>query len=84
MTVQVEIRRYITQDMGWSGDPETLTNDLDLIDHHIVDSLGVVELTTFLEQRYGITVEATDFVYDHFHSLNAIAEYIEKKRVPVP
>lgn len=83
MTVQIEIRRYVTEEMGWSGDPQVLTDDLDLIDHHVLDSLAVVELATLLEQKYGFRVEATDLVYHNFHSLGAIAKFVENKRLNV-
>ncbi|NUS71857.1 MAG: acyl carrier protein [Corynebacteriales bacterium] len=83
MTVQEQIRRYVIDEMGWSGEQKTLTDDLDLIDHHVLDSLAVVELSTLLEQWYGFRVEATELVYANFNSLGAIAKYVEHKRVAV-
>ena len=83
MTVQADIRRYVTDDMGWSGDAAALTDDLDLIDHHVLDSLAVVELATLLEQWYGVRVEAHELVYDNFRSLTAIAAFVENKRLTV-
>ena len=83
MTVQIEIRRFVTEQMGWPGDPDTLTDELNLLEHHVIDSLAVVELATQLEQQYGFRVEATELVYDHFHSLDAIAAFVGKKRATV-
>lgn len=80
-TVQDDIRRYLTDQMGWSGDPDTLTGELNLIDHHVLDSLAVVELATLLEQWYGVKVEAAELIYDNFHSLDAIATFVDNKRV---
>lgn len=84
MTVQDDIRRYIIDEVGWTGDPATLTDDLDLIEHRVIDSLSVVELSTLLEQWYGIQVDAAELVYRHFHSLGAIAQFVAAKRVTVP
>lgn len=83
MSIQDDLRRYITQEMGWAGDPATLTGDLDLIEHHVLDSLAVVELATIVEQNYGVTVEATELLYGNFHCLDAIAGFIEGKRATV-
>ena len=81
MTVQTDLRRYLIDEMGWSGTPESLTDEANLLEHQVLDSLAVVEVSTLLEQWYSIRVEATDLVYDNFHSLGAIAEFVEKKRV---
>ncbi len=84
MTVQDDIRRYVIEELGWVGDPETLTDELDLIDEHVLDSLAVVELATRLEEEYGVEVEATELVYDHFHSIGAIAKFVDSKRPGAP
>lgn len=83
MTVQNDIRRYIIDELGWSGDPDTLTDDLNLIEQNVIDSLSIVELSVLLEQWYGVRVEATELVYDHFRSLGAIAAFIESKQLAV-
>ncbi|MGH3647264.1 MAG: acyl carrier protein [Micromonosporaceae bacterium] len=83
MSVQDDIRRYIVEEIGWGGDVASLTDDLDLIEHRVIDSLSVVELSTLLEQWYGIQVDAAELVYRHFHSLGAIAEFVASKRVAV-
>jgi acyl carrier protein len=80
MTVQDDIRRYIIDELGWTGDPAELTDDLDLIDNQVLDSLSVVEFSVLLEQRYGVEVKASELVYEHFHSLGAIAAFVAVKR----
>ncbi len=84
VTVQDDIRRYITDDLGWGGDPTELTEDLDLIAARVVDSLSIVELSTLLEQWYGVQVDVTELLYDNFHSLGAIAGFVERKKLAVP
>ncbi|MGH3715161.1 MAG: acyl carrier protein [Micromonosporaceae bacterium] len=84
MTVQDDVRRYIVEEIGWGGDPAELTDELDLIAQRVIDSLSVIELSTLLEQWYGIEVDASELVYQHFHSLGAIAEFVAGKRVAVP
>ena len=83
MSVQGEIRQYILNDIGWSGDPEALTGELNLIDHHVLDSLAVVELATVVEQRFGVKVTASELVYKNFYCLEAIAAFVDAKRAPV-
>jgi acyl carrier protein len=40
----------------------------------------VVEFSVLLEQRYGVEVKASELVYEHFHSLGAIAAFVAVKR----
>ena len=80
MTVQDDIRRYIIDELGWTGDPAELTDDLDLIEHQVLDSLSVVEFSVLLEQRYGVEVRASELVYEHFPALGAIAAYVAGKQ----
>ncbi|MGH3737545.1 MAG: acyl carrier protein [Micromonosporaceae bacterium] len=83
MSVQDDIRRYIVDEIGWTGDVTTLTDDLDLIGQRVIDSLSVVELSTLLEQWYGIQVDAAELVYRNFSSIGAIAEFVAAKRIAV-
>lgn len=80
-TVQDDIRRYIVDEIGWNGDLSTLTDELDLIENRVIDSLSVIELSTLLEQWYGIQVDAVELVYRNFNSLGAIARFVAAKRV---
>lgn len=80
MTVQHDVRRYIVDELGWTGDPASLTDDTDLIKQRVIDSLSVVELSTLLEQWYGVEVDVTELVYEHFHSIGAIAKFVEAKQ----
>ncbi len=45
----------------------------------IIDSLGILELTAYIEARYGLKVDESDLVPENFDSLLAIKSYIESK-----
>jgi acyl carrier protein len=83
MSVHDDVRRHILDEVGWSKDPEDLTGAVDLIEQHVLDSLAVVELSVLLEQWYGVEVSPSEMVYDNFHSIDAIAAYVARKRRPV-
>ncbi|MGH3662280.1 MAG: acyl carrier protein [Micromonosporaceae bacterium] len=82
MNVQDRIRDYITQELGWPGDPAELTGDVALLDRGIIDSLSVAELSAILQIEYDVTVEPTDVVKENFASIDAIAAFVARKRVP--
>ena len=61
---------------------DVLFNGTDLIDSGIVDSLVLVMLVMFCEERFDCALEPDELVEDNFRSLEKIAEYIGTKMGP--
>jgi len=61
--------------------PETgvLTVDEPLLSTGRVDSLGVLELIAFLEERYDIRFEAHEVDREHLNSIRAIEKTVRSK-----
>jgi methoxymalonate biosynthesis acyl carrier protein len=53
--------------------------DADLIDEGLMDSLMLVDLLTFLEQKFAITIDLEDLDIDNFRSIRAIARFVESR-----
>jgi acyl carrier protein len=64
--------------MGSGGAPFTDADSL--LDLHIVDSTGILELILFLEETFGIQVQDADMVPENLDSLNAIEAYVQRKQ----
>jgi len=56
-----------------------LQADDSLLDLGVIDSLGVLDIVTFMEQRYGLTLGDEDMVADHFASIAAMADMIQAR-----
>jgi acyl carrier protein len=81
-----EIRRavhdYILREFLPGEDPDELTDQTPLITGGILDSISTLKLVSFLEDRFGVTVEAHEAGVDNLDSVAQIAHLIgEKKRV---
>ena len=50
------------------------------LEQGIIDSTGVLELVTFIEGHFGITVRDEDLVPSNFDSLRALAAFVERMR----
>jgi len=53
--------------------------DDSLLDSKIVDSLGVLEIITFLTENLGIEIEEDDLIPAHFQTITAIYGLVLKK-----
>ena len=73
--VRETIRAFISQSVNLTG----LGDEDDLFESGIVNSLFAVQLTTFVEGRFGIEVGMDDLEIDNFRSIAATAAFVERK-----
>ena len=49
------------------------------LDLHLIDSTGFLELITYLEENFGITVKDDEMLPENLDSLHAIEVYLARK-----
>ena len=47
----------------------------------VVDSLGIVKLLAFIEQKFRVELQDEDFVPENFETINSMLNLIEKRTV---
>ena len=78
MEYKQAIREFIVENFLF-GSENGLEDDSSFLENGIVDSTGILELVTFLEEHYTIKVEDDELVPENLDSLNNVARYIEGK-----
>jgi len=81
MEIESEIREFIAKNLLYSGDGFKYGDDVSFLEEGIVDSIGVMELVAFVEDRYEIQVDDQDVTPDNFDSINRLAKYIRQNFV---
>jgi len=76
--VQERIREYIIENILF-GDGEQLSVDTSLQESGVLDSTGVLEIITFVEEEFGIQIEDDEVVPENFETLNKMSEYVQIK-----
>lgn len=61
------------------GEEEQLMLDTDFFDKGIIDSTGVIELVSFLEETFNISVDDEELIPENLSSLNKIDSFLKKK-----
>jgi acyl carrier protein len=79
-SVANEIRDHIVRELQWSGSPDMLTDDYPLLDASVLDSLDILRLVAFLEDRFSIEVDDEDLVPEHFETIWNISQFVESKK----
>lgn len=77
-----ELRKFISE-ITFS-DIDKIKEDTLLFEEGIFDSLGFLSLISFLNEQYGIDVENDELSEDNFKSVNAVVEYIARKKGNLP
>ncbi|MGO9585221.1 MAG: acyl carrier protein [Limisphaerales bacterium] len=78
--LESEIRKFITENMLFSADGFNYDDNDSLLEAGIVDSIGVMELVTFVNQTFKIAVPPEDISPDNFDSIARLANYIRLKQ----
>jgi acyl carrier protein len=80
ITVEIEsdIRTFIAKNLLYSGDGFRYSDDISFLEEGIVDSIGVMELVAFVEEKYKFRVNDQDVTPDNFDSVNRLASYIRR------
>jgi acyl carrier protein len=79
LDVRDAIRDYVRRELLQDRPAFVLTDDTDLLTEHIIDSLGIFMLVTFLEERFGIVVDADEVLVEHFETIADVAGLVEAK-----
>ena len=72
------VREFIVSSFLYGQDRPFLDSD-SLLAQGIIDSTGVLQLVTFLEETYGITVEDEELTPDNLDTLESVRAYVHRK-----
>ena len=75
-----EIRQFILANFLIGEDPANLKDDTPLRTSGVLDSVATLRLVTFVEEQFGIRVEAHEASVENFDSIDSIAAFIESKK----
>jgi len=78
MSPKSEIRNFIVENFLY-GQDDNFTDDVSFLEKGIIDSTGVLELVTFVEDKFGIAVEDEELIPDNFDSLTKLSSFVSNK-----
>jgi acyl carrier protein len=79
-TVTAEIRNFIVTNFLFGQDGKSFSDEQSFLDNGIIDSTGLLELVSFVEQQYGIAVADRELVPENLDSLRNISRFVVAKR----
>ena len=80
-SVQEQLREFIFSNFLFGDSEDALEDSDSLIEKGVIDSTGVLELVSFIEETYGIRVEDDELVPENLDTIADLTAYVLKKHV---
>ena len=78
MQTENKIREYILKNLYYAED-SYIGDDDSFLETGVIDSMGVMELVTFIQSEFGFEVAQDEIVVENFDSIRKLAEFIRRK-----
>ena len=75
-----KLREYIFDNFLFTEDENALGNDDSFMEKGIIDSTGILEVITFVEEEFGIAVKDEEMIPENLDSINNLSAYIQRKK----
>jgi acyl carrier protein len=80
--IQNTIRSFVVQKFP-AAKKQALDENVPLLASGIVDSLGMLDLVTFLETTFAIQLSDEELTPENFATIRALATFVEQKKMQV-
>ncbi|MEW5795024.1 MAG: acyl carrier protein [Candidatus Zixiibacteriota bacterium] len=78
-TTRQELKAFILETFLFGDDSDGFGNSDSFMERGIIDSTGVLELVSHLEQTYGISVEDEEMIPANLDSIDNLAAFVQRK-----
>lgn len=75
-----ELRDFIVETFLFGDDSEAFEDNDSFMQKGIIDSTGVLELTSFLEEKYGVKVEDEELIPANLDSIDNLIGFLGRKQ----
>ncbi len=73
------IRKFIIEHIPKARQLE-IQDDEQLLENGLLDSLGILDVVTYLEEEFGISVSDDELTPDNFQSIRTMFVYVQQKK----
>jgi acyl carrier protein len=80
MTVEQDVRTFLAENFSLGRDLTHLSGTQSLTERGFIDSVGIVELLTFLETRFGIQINDDETVPENIDTIHNIVRFVGEKQ----
>jgi len=79
-TVEHEIRTFLAENFSLGKDVSHLSGTQSLTERGFIDSVGIVEVLTFLETRFDIQINDDETIPENIDTIENIVRFVGEKQ----
>ena len=77
--IQSDIYNFVVENFLF-GKADGLADDASLVGKGVIDSTGVLELVSFVQEHFGIRMEDQEIIPDNLDSIKKLVAFVTRKR----
>ena len=77
--IKEDIKCFIKTELVKDDTDVELSDDQSLLDSGIVDSMGIMKMLSYIEEKFNISVNGDELLPENFENIHCIANLIKKK-----
>lgn len=78
--IRDRLREFIRESFLYMRPELTVGDDDRLLERGVIDSMGVVEMLSFVEDEFGVAVADDEITETNFGSIRSVAELVARKQ----
>lgn len=79
MSIEQTIKNFIIENFIIDGNTDQLDHDQSFLESGIIDSTGIMELVSFIEEHFDIKIEDEELIPDNLDSVSNVSKFIGNK-----
>ncbi len=74
------VREFIVDNFLLGEEDDDFTNNRSFLESGVIDSMGILELITFVEDTYEMDIADDELVPENLDSVNRVTKFIQSKK----
>jgi methoxymalonate biosynthesis acyl carrier protein len=84
MDVESSVREFLKDQVAVQQGKDDIAADESLLDSGVLDSASILELVSFLEDRFSFTIADEELVPENFETVDSIVSLVTSKKETQP
>lgn len=77
--LETQIAKFIAENFLFSSQGFPYAEDASLLENGVIDSMNVLQLVMFVEEKFKVTVEDDEILPENFDSVANLANFVRRK-----
>ncbi len=77
--IRQKVKNYILENVLYGAGEDELNDDESFLEKGVIDSTGILEIVSFIEEEFDISVYDEEMIPENLDSVNNLAKYVKGK-----